>query len=173
MATRVFPCSIATGYHNATNPKDSSPIKVIYVQKNVLLDAQLVPVFIPLARPIGSNDSIPLIRLFFRQRDFRRYISCAKLAPGSPESTKRLRITREQGYQRRRDPLRPPRGGNFAGELLSRAEARPQRSVVLPGSSSSPVSRTYVKQRPKQPADLRDRSGGALTCSSRQTVAVS
>lgn len=102
-------------------------------------------------------------------------ISQGKLALESLESTKRLRITREQGYQRRREryPLRRPRGGNFAGELLSRAEARPQRSVVLPGSSSSPVSRTYVKQRPKQPADLRDRSGGALTCSSRQTVAVS
>ena len=29
--------------------------------------------------------------------------------------------------------------GNFARKLLSRTEARPQRSVVLPGSSSSPV----------------------------------
>lgn len=102
-------------------------------------------------------------------------ISQGKLALGSFESTKRLRITREQGYQWRHEryPLRRPRCGNFAGELLSRAEPRPQRSVVLPGSSSSPVSRTYVKQRPKQPADLRDRSGGTLTCSSRQTVAVS
>ena len=40
---------------------------------------------------------------------------------------------REGGSPRR------SRSRNFARKLLSRTEARPQRSVVLPGSSSSPV----------------------------------
>ena len=43
----------------------------------------------------------------------------------------------------RRNEAEAPQGGrdagNFARKLLSRTEARPQRSVVLPGSSSSPV----------------------------------
>lgn len=46
---------------------------------------------------------------------------------------------REKERERERVPPRRSRSRNFARKLLSRTEARPQRSVVLPGSSSSPV----------------------------------
>lgn len=51
----------------------------------------------------------------------------------------RRRSEKEREKERERGSPRRSRSRNFARKLLSRTEARPQRSVVLPGSSSSPV----------------------------------